>query len=275
MRSVSVTLMLVCLAGCAGVNVSDDSHVDSAPSDVEEGLRFYPSKPYLLLMRTGSKDKPVEMQIVSLPDFSHPQRMHLHRGPGSADYNFGFDKGTLTTFRQQTDSKIPETITAISGLLKAVTDPGKLLAAASSMGPEGLEAVGEKLEKDVLPWLKDGWKSAKGCPAPPDTMAEAAQQLQVIISKLKESPSDKDARNFIAGLISDLVSWLDKVRIRDVNKNVTEVEFNGQVLKQMTNIRAITLGVEIPDKSFQLFEFVFENKVLSLKEVNSELAKPK
>ncbi len=122
-------LVIVCavgLSGCARLAFYSDPKLEGP----ETGVKFYYSKPYLLVARTENKDKPVEVSIQYLPDLSKPVYAKLKSGYGSADLSLAFKDGILTNIGQKTDTKIPETISALSGMATAAAglkgvEPGK------------------------------------------------------------------------------------------------------------------------------------------------------
>lgn len=68
-RSVSALAALALVAGCAEIKIY------KSPDLLEEsrtGLPFYAANPYLLVARTGAKDKPLDVSVIYLPDLSKP-----------------------------------------------------------------------------------------------------------------------------------------------------------------------------------------------------------
>ncbi len=113
------------------------------------GFCFYEPQPYLLVTaevpKTDAKPKdetdqgdkkltpqpptsqpaPVyTIQIVYLPDYSKPYRLCIQSGLGNNEHSFKLANGwQLTDVDSKTNTEIPETITAVSSLLKAVPLP--------------------------------------------------------------------------------------------------------------------------------------------------------
>ena len=114
------TMVLVAgatLSGCAGVTFYSESTLEK-----KTGIPIYAPKPYLLVSRTGAKDKPVEVTIVYLNDPSKVVYAKPHSGFGSSNLTLALANGQLTSFGQQTDTKVPELITAIGGLITSKCD---------------------------------------------------------------------------------------------------------------------------------------------------------
>jgi hypothetical protein len=119
------------LSGCARIEVYEDENLQGP----EKGVRFYYSKPYLLVAQTATTsdgkpspdskpmsddkaDNSAKVSVIYLPDQSKPMYAKLKTGYGSADLSLAFKDGILTNIGQKTDTKIPETITALSGMVK-------------------------------------------------------------------------------------------------------------------------------------------------------------
>lgn len=118
----------VCLSGCAGVTFYSDATLTK-----QTGIPIYAPKPYLLVARTESTDKPVEVSIVYLND---PQRVIYadpRSGFGSSNLTLALANGQMTAFGQQTDTKIPELINSLSGLLTARATAAKTVAEAAQI----------------------------------------------------------------------------------------------------------------------------------------------
>lgn len=110
------------LTGCSSVKVT---HVDD--SDTSAGVHFYEPRPYLLVTKTEAKDASGNLtngfmnQIIWLPDHSRRYKVEVKSGWGSVNGSVKLQNGwMLDTLGAQTDSKIPETIAAVGGLLAAV-----------------------------------------------------------------------------------------------------------------------------------------------------------
>lgn len=118
-------LVIVCaivLSGCAKLQFYKNPDF----SGLEEGVKFYYSKPYLLVTRTFSTTPDGQTQITSvqasvvyLPDQKNPVYARMKTGYGSANLSISITDGKLSSVGQQTDTKIPETITALTGMATA------------------------------------------------------------------------------------------------------------------------------------------------------------
>jgi hypothetical protein len=96
----------------------------------ETGFRFYTARPYLLVAHTGAADKPTEVSIVFLPDTTNPQYAVHKPGWGSSELTINLANGMATSVGAKADSKGPETLTAVSGLMSSAASLVTALEAA-------------------------------------------------------------------------------------------------------------------------------------------------
>ena len=116
-RSCFVSVSVFLLSGCG--------HLDFGP---DKGLTYYDPKPYLFV--TTTKDCVTTATLVAVPEAK--REVKLISGYGSTDLSVNLNNGMITSVGQKTDTKIPETITAVAGLstavgglMKAKAEPGK------------------------------------------------------------------------------------------------------------------------------------------------------
>ena len=94
------------------------SHVEVFPSRTgqEPGLHFYRPEPYLLVTETP---KGSQVSVISLPNTRDRWVVRPRVRLGTVDLDAKLDGGwNLTSLGASADSKIPETLTALSGTLK-------------------------------------------------------------------------------------------------------------------------------------------------------------
>jgi len=115
------------IAGCAGVEITRvKDNKDNG------GIRFYRPWPYLLVIQT---DKGVEAKTVYLPKKDEEYSIKVKSGLGTVNGSFTLTDGwNLTQFGDSRDSKIPDTITALTGTATSVNDM-KGLVGASELPP--------------------------------------------------------------------------------------------------------------------------------------------
>ncbi|MHB8789652.1 MAG: hypothetical protein ACYDBT_07200 [Desulfobulbaceae bacterium] len=116
------------LSGCAGVTFYSESTLDN-----KTGIPIYAPKPYLLVARTGAKDKPLEVSIVYLNDPNKVIYAKPHSGLGSSNLTLALANGQMTSFGQQTDTKVPELIAALGGLITSSATASKTAAEAAQI----------------------------------------------------------------------------------------------------------------------------------------------
>ena len=99
------------ITGCAGVEITRVA----SDKDYKEGIRFYRSYPYVLI--SINKDtKTLQATTVFLPKMNEEYVINVRSGLGTVNASFDLADGwNLTHFGDTRDSKIPETITALTG----------------------------------------------------------------------------------------------------------------------------------------------------------------
>jgi hypothetical protein len=134
------TTTLICsaflISGCAEVQVK---HVDD--KDSSDGVHFYEPRPYLLVSNQqktddkGNVQNQFSNQIIWLPDHSRRYVVKIKPGWGTVDGSVKLEDGwMLDTLGSKTDSKGPETVTAMAGLVRAV-------AVKADQTPQGLYLI--------------------------------------------------------------------------------------------------------------------------------------
>ena len=109
--------MSIACVGCAGVNLYSDASLQT-----KAGIPIFAAKPYLLVVHTGSTEKPIEVTVVHLRDTERVVYAVPRSGFGTSNLQVSLSNGQLTSFGQITDSKIPELIDSISGFITARAD---------------------------------------------------------------------------------------------------------------------------------------------------------
>jgi hypothetical protein len=112
---------LLFVSGCAHLEYTDFT-------DGKGGATYYDPKPYLFV--STNKDCVTTATVVVLPE--KKKTVKFVPGYGSADLSVGLSNGMFTSVGQKTDTKVPETISAIAslgtaagGFMKAKPEPGK------------------------------------------------------------------------------------------------------------------------------------------------------
>jgi hypothetical protein len=97
---VACIFLTVILCGCAHLEFSDG------------GLMYYDGKPYLFVSTT--KDCTSTATIVMVPD--QKKMVKFIPGYGTAELSIGLSNGMIISAGQKTDTQIPQTITALTGM---------------------------------------------------------------------------------------------------------------------------------------------------------------
>jgi hypothetical protein len=109
--SVLLSALLFLMVGCARVEVTK---IDPKKNADMEGIRFYRSWPYLLV--TIDENGKFQTKNIYLPKKNEEYAINVRSGLGTVDASFNLTDGwQLTQFGDKRDSKIPETIGAITG----------------------------------------------------------------------------------------------------------------------------------------------------------------
>jgi hypothetical protein len=121
---VCAVVLIAWLAGCASVTVTPITSDDSKTP----GVRYYESEPYLLITKDVPKDNASKagvsthtIQLVWLPNYNRGYAVKTTAGLGTAHGSVKLADGwQLTEFGAIVDTKIPETISAVTDLVKAL-----------------------------------------------------------------------------------------------------------------------------------------------------------
>jgi len=95
------------LTGCAGLTFGPES---------TDALTYYDPKPYLFISTTA--DCVTNATIISVPETK--RGVSFKSGYGTADLSITLNGGMITAVGQETDSKVPETLSSVATLATAV-----------------------------------------------------------------------------------------------------------------------------------------------------------
>src|SRR5688500_14825571 len=180
-KAVIAAISLVALAGCARLQFYKTEDLRGN----ETGIKFYTLKPYLLVARTGNKEKPVEVSVIFLPDLKNPLYASPRSGFGSSNLTLSLANGVITAMGQQTDTKVPELLSSFGGLAESLAAAKKTRREADLLQQAGLEfdTVVAELRR-IVTGLEEQIKSAKaGGLLTPNEM----QALQTVLATLRRS----------------------------------------------------------------------------------------
>lgn len=206
--------LAVLAGGCAGVKFYSDGEVKH-----ETGIRFYTAKPYLLVRRTGAAEKPVEIEIVQLPDLGKPSYAKFKPGWGSHDISLKFENGILTEYSQTADTTGADTIRALGEAFKSASDAYRTLypvpspaeatsdesfAAALASASREIQATQTRVPQRQLQNFVQQFMLPGGNPLP--ELANDLQQMAASVTSGVKRPADYAAQ--LQGISSQVRSLL-------------------------------------------------------------------
>ena len=146
MKKIIISLFgcLFLFSNCSTVKFYNDSTLKT-----ETGIKVYSAKPYLLV--TSINDS-LSTKIVYLPDLTNPQYIKLKSGLGTSNLSLTLTNGILTSYGLSTDTKIPETITAATGLLTGVAS---ILKENTKNDKHPLNPINTKLQFKLYEFILD------------------------------------------------------------------------------------------------------------------------
>lgn len=181
LRSIGLaSVACMTLASCSSVEFYKDQALTQ-----KTGLKFYSSKPYLLVTRTGAKDKPIDVAIQYLPNADDPTYAKFIPGLGSHKFEVALNNGMLASYGQEGDTKTAETLTAIAGIMTARA--------------QIISAKAEEKEADVN---MSGITPAS-CPDKPELLKTWGMRLKDIASGLETVINNADSRHFTLARVID------------------------------------------------------------------------
>lgn len=139
-QAASAIAAILLVAGCAEIKFYTSPKLEA---DTVTGIPVYVAKPYLLVARTGAKDKPVDVSVIYLPNLANPLYARLSPGLwGSSDLSMSFNNSILAAVGQKTDTKIPELLTSLGGLQTSLATAAKTRAETGLLGNESAPDYG-------------------------------------------------------------------------------------------------------------------------------------
>jgi hypothetical protein len=227
LERVVLGVAIACIAGCGRLSFRDGE-------GKEVGLKVYSPKPYLVVARTGAKDKPVDVQVHYLPDLSAPTYIRPLPGWGSANLSVNLANGMLTSFGQVTDPKIVELLGAIGGVATSFATAKKTLAEAAAVEQAVTIEDGTKLRlisEDVARLLRT--------PAAADLLGTeravldlAAKQLGDLGTAIVDPGKPKPDPAALSSRLEGIARSMAQVRTESPIKPL------GDLLKQFAALRA-------------------------------------
>ncbi|HNC84738.1 MAG TPA: hypothetical protein PK999_16920 [Nitrospira sp.] len=268
----SISLVIASAAvvsGCAGVSFYADPELTKST-----GIPIYAPKPYVLLSRTGAKDKPVDVSIVYLNDTSKVVYAKPHSGFGSAKLSLALSNGQMTSFGQETDPKIPELIASLSGMITAQAGAGKTGAEAKKILSEieqGADyvATGAKVKAvadDIAASLKA--RKLDGLTGDERKDVSDAKDALLTAAATLSNPTHVEPRDAALKVVKAQTEVLSK--ISDIPGGLDRAEATGRLKGWAAKLASLFDNAQ-PEKpkeaAFELYEIVRDGATTTLKRV--------
>jgi len=127
-------VFILAFTGCTSVQFYANPELSK-----KSGLKYYTAKPYLQVEREAVNNSIVKATILYLPDLENPQYISVKDGLGSKQLDVKLSDGIITTFGMEADTKIAESIAALSTLVSktatAITDLSTLKGIPGAAAP--------------------------------------------------------------------------------------------------------------------------------------------
>jgi hypothetical protein len=257
-----VCLSAVLFCGCAHVNLYKDEAMKE-----ETALRVYESKPYLMVARKGDT---VETSVIHLRDETKPLYMEFVTGLGSQKLSVALQNGMLSSYGLEADSKIPELINSVTGLLK---ETAAAAANLKSVDADLLNEISTELEA-ITNNLTLGVAKVQLSPQlkQMDVIMTASNRLNDAITELAKPAASVDRdriRNELRTAREGLAS---------VAKTIPQNSGNPQLQEYLTLLNAAINRIDAARKkleppsakqpAFELFEIILEQGAPKLRRVD-------
>lgn len=271
----TILTLTVILSGCATVKFYSDKELTK-----ESGIEFYSPKPYLIVEKNPAKDVSMKMSIVYLPDFNNPKYAKLKPGFGSSDLKLSLENGIITSYGITSDSKIPETITAIGGLVSGIGTSYKSLAEAVDLLKEDKKEVEQSGDvssmndaKEIIEVVKKDIEKEQNKTG--DHITEIQKRKLLIVKDSLTSIENKLAERKTKDIPEIAKTMLSTIKILDDIKTASESnnakDFNGRIetyKKEINNaMNQITPPKKSEGSSIEIYEIVINFGSTELKRI--------
>lgn len=267
-----VSLLAILLAaGCGHIA----NYTDPSLKSGKTGILYYPPKPYLLVSRTGAKDKPVEVQVVYLPDLANPRYAVMRSGYGSSKLTLAFSNGVLVSAGQETDPKITEAITALANIPGALANAAKTRAETAAIRKEGSDLpkaakAFRTVAQDIRNVQADPRAKRALLPSQADVLKRLPQELDDVATVL-ERPDTADAG--LAPIIASVEGVKKKLSsIKPGSDNVSDADASFWASIRSIEAALDTAITELKPKpeaapTVSLYEVIMDSNGTQLREV--------
>jgi hypothetical protein len=243
---VAMAYGLIFLTGCSSVKFYDSSVSGSN----ESGFLYYPPKPYILIEQG---EKSVSTKLISIPDLSRPHRVKHSEGFGTAEMGFEIENGMIKAFNSKSDSKGPETITALTGIGTAkaalITAEAAMATATRELQPSadkmGLLPGENKYDVViVIDAIKELTDNVIGTLSSSPTTGVYVRELSILNKQVTEL-SKLSSIKYSSGKPDDLISQLEEYR-----------KLSGKVINELSGVSS-TLAIYADNPKIYPNDFKF------------------
>jgi hypothetical protein len=272
MRMMLLAPMALLLSGCAGFTFYTDKELTT-----ETAIPIPQGKPHLLLVRTGAKDKPVEASIVYITNYEKLIYAKPNSGFGSSNLSLAFANGQMTAFGQQTDTKIPELVSSIGGLLTAHAGAAKSYAEADQIR-DSLQAalvmddVGKKAQavaKDIA--AKRGGGQLGGLTASEASTLAGIEAALLTAAAILVDPTKAIAHPAALDTVREQAKALGKYATVDTTSTARNSALQ-LIAAWKAELDSATKEEKAPEASFELYEIEFKGGKTILRKVVPDAA---
>lgn len=273
----SLALIFV-FTSCSSIKFYSDKDLKK-----ETGIKVYEPKPYFLVERKTTKDLALKTSIIYLPDYENPTYIKPIKGIGSSDLQLSLNNGMINGYGISSDTKIPETITALTGAIGSASSAYKTYAEALGILDEISKSNIENNEKSgTSESMKKAEPLIKGVLADLDNVKDSnlmsTNQKIVFKSALSLVNSTLTViSNYDPGDIPSVVFDLEKAikvlrSIKIGNDTDNQKEFNSKLSQNISEIeKGINLMIpktKSSPSSFQLYQIIMSNGKTTLKRID-------
>jgi hypothetical protein len=278
-QSMYLFLAGLLFTGCAGVKIYSDKELKN-----ETGLKYYHSKPFLLVERNPAKDVALKSTIIYLPDMANPYYAKMIRGMGSNDLKLAFESGSISSYGVVTDSKVPETISSLAslvtgygGAVKAIAEGKKALVGEEAAEPEQGASVADlkKVDSILKPVIADV-KALANRPYFKSDIATTQKQSRAMAEKELDSVEvliskrDPELTDRIVTKIKASQKALEAIKTGDtVSPNAAAYnDFVSRIIKELVVALEVLQPPAKQESVIELYEIQAVGNSYSLKRVN-------
>lgn len=268
LRVLICALIFVPIAGCATVDVYDEKP-ELGLSNSRSGIPVYKPVPHLLV-RYGYEEKAtkIETEVVMFPDLVDPYYIVPRAGWGTMNADLTVSNGILTNFSTAADSKGPETITAVGGLIEKIAGAYSTLLppAPAPADEEDTELQAFTTEKhetaiETLEAIMATLEELKQASQPYEGIAEAVEsEVDALITKFQEwmATSHMPSHKAVAESIKSITTRLKALPQSDPTRLTDPERKAKQIIAMLETVVALFPAPEDKKPNWKLFRIIMD-----------------